>query len=52
MMEDSGPGRVMRLQVEVPLLDGEGKQILGLFLSDHPLSPNWERGSHDGNWSS
>jgi hypothetical protein len=52
LMEDSGPGRAMRLQVEVPLLDGEGEQILGLFLSNRSLSPNWERGSHDGNGSS
>jgi hypothetical protein len=52
LMEDSGPGRAMRLQVEVPLSDGEGEQILGLFLSDHSLSPDWERGSHNGNGSS
>jgi hypothetical protein len=44
LKEDSGPGRAMRLQVEVPLSDGEGEQILGLFLSDCSLSPDWERG--------
>jgi hypothetical protein len=52
LVEDSGPGRAMRLQVEVPLLDGEGDQILGPFLSDRALSPVWEQGSHDGNGSS
>jgi hypothetical protein len=52
LVEDSGPGRAMRLEVEVPLSDGEGEQILGLFLGDSPLSPDWEVGSHNGNGSS
>jgi hypothetical protein len=42
----------MRLEVKVLLSDGEGEQILGLFLGDHPLGPDWEVGSHDGNGSS
>jgi hypothetical protein len=52
LVEDSGPGRAMRLEVEVPLSVGEGEQILGLFLGDRPLSPDWEVDSHDGNGSS
>jgi hypothetical protein len=51
LVEDSGPGRVMRLEVEVPLLDGEGERILGLFLRDGPHSPDLEVDSHNGNWS-
>jgi hypothetical protein len=52
LVEDSGPGRAMRLEVEVPLSDGEGERILGLFLGSRPLSPDWEVGSHVGNGSS
>jgi hypothetical protein len=52
LVEDSGPGRAMRLEVEIPLSDGEGEWIFGFFLGDCPLSPDWEVGSHDGNWSS
>jgi hypothetical protein len=52
LVEDSGPGRAMQLEVEIPLSDGEGERILGLFLGDCPLSSDWEVGSHDGNGSS
>jgi hypothetical protein len=52
LVEDSGPGRAMRLEVVFPLLDGEGEQILGLFLGDRPSSPEGEVGSRDGNGSS
>jgi hypothetical protein len=52
LVEDSGPGRAMRLEIEIPLSDGEGERILGLFLGDPRLSPDWEVGSHDGNGSS
>jgi hypothetical protein len=51
-VEESGLGRAMRLEVKVPLSDDEGEHILGLFLGDLPLSPDWEVGSHDGNGSS
>jgi hypothetical protein len=52
LVEDSGPGQAMRLEIEVPLSDGEGEKILGLFLGSRPLSPDWEIGSLDGNRSS
>jgi hypothetical protein len=52
LVEDSGPGQVMRLEIEVLLLDDEGERILGLFLGSRPLSPDWEGGNHNGNGSS